>query len=77
MSLMICNFLQVCKKIFLRTFDISQQMVDNGKAAFDEDGFRVIRPDHRGGSNRTPDPVVLAITRHIESFPTVSFCYLC
>lgn len=62
--------------MFLLTLDISQQMVDDAKAAYDLDA--TLRPrgaERRGGHNKTPQATVDAIKRHINSFPRVRSHY--
>lgn len=58
--------------MFLKTFDISQTMVDYAKGAYDEEGHRRERLDRRGGGNKTPQQCLDAVITHINSFPRVS-----
>ena len=58
--------------MFLLTLDISYDMVEGAKKAYDTDGMRIPSEKQSGGQNRTPAGVKERVRQHILSYPRVS-----
>ena len=61
--------------MFLRTLDISYDMVEGANKAYDTDGMRIPQQKQSGGQNRTPAEVRERVRNHILSYPRVSTNY--
>ena len=57
--------------MFLRTLDISYDMVEVAKKAYDTDGMRIPSEKQSGGQNRTPVDVKERVRDQILSYPRV------
>ena len=57
--------------MFLLTFDMSYEMVEGAKKAYDTDGMRIPNKKQSGGQNRTPADVMERVRDHILSYPRV------
>ena len=66
-------FLKVCKQMFLRTLDISWNMVRTAKSKYEADRSRIPAvAERRGGGNAYSDETKETVRQHIQSFPRVS-----
>ena len=57
--------------MFLLTLDISYEMVEVAKKAYDTDGMRIPKQKQSGGQNRTPVDVKERVRDQILSYPRV------
>ena len=57
--------------MFLLTLDISYEMVEVAKKAYDTDGMRIPKQKQSGGQNRTPVDVKERVRYQILSYPRV------
>ena len=57
--------------MFLLTFDMSYEMVEGAKKAYDTDGMRIPNKKQSGGQNKTPAEVMERVRDHILGYPRV------
>ena len=57
--------------MFLLTFDMSYEMVEGAKKAYDTDGMRIPNKKQSGGQIRTTADVMERVRDHILSYPRV------